>query len=192
MKIQRPKSRAPLPKNAKLVFKGFLFDVYQWQQKMFDGSCKTFEKLKRSDIVNVFPVVDGKIVLTRQEQPGVVPFIGAVGGRLDENEEPEQAARRELLEETGMKAQELILWDAQQPVEKIDYAIYTFIAKGCKKSAGQNLDSGERIKLMKVTFGEFVKLTTNENYRDWEVAIKFYRAMLNKNLMERYRKDFLE
>jgi len=192
MKIQRPKSKAPLPENAKLVFKGVLFDVYQWKQKMFDGSYKTFEKLKRPDIVNVIPIVEGKIVLTEQEQPGVVPFIGMVGGRLDEGEEPEKAARRELLEETGMEAKELTLWSTQQPVEKIDYAIYTFIAKRCKKISGQILDSGEKIRLMAVTFDEFVELTAKENYRDWEISIKFFRAILDKNLMSKYRKDFLE
>ena len=36
-----------IPHNAKKVFNGILFDVYQWKQKMFDNSIKTFEMLKR-------------------------------------------------------------------------------------------------------------------------------------------------
>ncbi len=39
-----------IPPNAKRVFKGIIFDVYQWQQKMFDGSKETFEMLKRANL----------------------------------------------------------------------------------------------------------------------------------------------
>ena len=70
MKIKRPVSNQPIPKHAKRVFKGVIFDVYQWKQKMYDGSFKTFEKIKRPDTVIVFPVLDnGKILLTKQSQP---------------------------------------------------------------------------------------------------------------------------
>ena len=39
-----------IPKNATKVFSGKTFDVYQWEQEMFDGSKKIFEKLKRNKI----------------------------------------------------------------------------------------------------------------------------------------------
>ena len=71
MEIKRPKSKQPIPDNAKKVFGGVLFDVYQWEQELFDGTKTIFEKLKRPDTVVVFPVLDdGKILLTEQEQPG--------------------------------------------------------------------------------------------------------------------------
>ena len=80
MDVPKPKSKQPLPDNAKKVFEGVIFDVYQWEQKMFDGSLETFEKLKRPDTVIVFPIMaDGKVLLTKQEQPGKEPFIGATG-----------------------------------------------------------------------------------------------------------------
>ena len=110
MKIERPKSKQPIPENAKLVFKGQIFDVYQWEQELFDGSRATFERLKRPDTAVVFGVLpDGKILLTEQEQPGKPPYIGATGGRIDKGEEPLAAAKRELLEESGYEASEFIL-----------------------------------------------------------------------------------
>src|SRR3990167_5801555 len=131
MKIERPKSKQPIPENAKRVFKGVVFDVYQWEQKMFDCSKATFEKLKRPDTVVVFPVLpDGKIILTEQEQPGKAPFIGATGGRIDEGEEVLDAARRELLEESGYTDRGFFFLGAPQPVGKIDWAVFTFVAKG--------------------------------------------------------------
>jgi 8-oxo-dGTP pyrophosphatase MutT (NUDIX family) len=179
MTFVRPLSPQPLPKNAKRVFKGVIFDVYQWRQKMFDGSIETFEKLKRSDIVNVLPIVNGKVVLTQQEQPGGRPFIGVLGGRIDKNETPLQAAERELMEESGLKAEKFVLWYAVNPFPKIDCAIYTFIAKNCVKVSGQKLDSGEKIKLISVTFDQFVKLTADQRYRDWEISLKIFRVTQN-------------
>src|SRR3989338_5132089 len=98
MEINRPKSKQPIPENAKKVFDGVLFDVYQWEQKLFDGTKTVFEKLKRPDTVVVFPVLDdGKIILTEQKQPGKELFIGATGGRIDDGEDILEAAKRELL-----------------------------------------------------------------------------------------------
>lgn len=76
---------------------------------------------------------DGKILLTELEQPGQEPFMGACGGRVDDGENILEAAKRELLEETGYEASEYTLWDAQHPTSKIDWVVYTFAAKGLKK-----------------------------------------------------------
>src|SRR5579872_2202052 len=180
MIIKRPTSRQPIPQQAKVVFKGIMFDTYQWEQHMYDGSIKTFEKIKRKDTVNVLPVTaNGEIILGEQEQPGSKPFIGCLGGAIDENEDPLEAAKRELLEETGMKADKHILWDAVQFIDKMDWVIYTFIAKNCFKVQDSNLDSGEKIKLMYVSFDKFLKVTEQENYRDSEIALKVFRAITN-------------
>lgn len=179
MNIQRPASKQPIPDNAKKVFKGVLFDTYQWEQEMFDGSKATFEKLKRPDTVIIFPVLpDGKIILTEQEQPGKIPFIGATGGRVDEGENILTAAKRELLEESGYEAEEFILWNAQHPVSKIDWVVYTFIGKGLKKVADLHLDPGEKIKLLNLTLDELIDTATNKNiyFAEQELIAKFIEA----------------
>lgn len=191
MEINRPKSKQPIPDNAKKVFGGVFFDVYQWEQELFDGTKTLFEKLKRPDTVVVFPVLDdGKIILTEQEQPGKEPFIGATGGRVDEGEDILEAAKRELLEESGYEASEFILWDAQHPTSKIDWVIYTFIAKGLKKVAGMNLDAGEKIALKPVSFDEFIELGTNEKFAEKEIIFKLLEAKLHPEKKEALRKLF--
>lgn len=193
MNIQRPKSNQPIPPHAKRVFKGVMFDVYQWEQELFNGKKEIFEKIKRPDTVNVIPVTtDGKIVISKQKQPGTTPFLGGLGGRIDEGESPLQAAKRELLEEAGMEANEYVLWDAIQPSDKIEWAIYSFIAKGCKKIQEPHLDAGEDIELMDVSFDEFLKLTANEQYRDLEVSLKVFRMINDPKKLEETRKLFLE
>jgi len=179
MEIQRPQSKQPIPDDANCVFKGVMFDVYQWEQKLFDGSTAIFEKVKRPDTVVVFPVLpDGRILLTEQEQPGKEPFIGATGGRVDEGEEVLAAAKRELLEESGYEAENYILWHAEQPVSKMDWAVYVFIAKGLKKVADSDLDGGEKIVLKPVTFDEFIDFGTHERFSEKEIIFKLLEAKL--------------
>lgn len=189
--IQRPKSKQPIPDNAKRVFKGVIFDAYQWEQKLFDGSKATFEKIKRLDTVVVFAVLpDGKIILTEQEQPGKEPFIAATGGRVEEGEDVLSAAKRELLEESGYEAEKYILWDAQQPLSKVDWAVYTFIAKGLKKVADIHPDAGEKIILKPVSFDEFIELGENELFYEKEIVLKLLEAKLYPEKKKELRKLF--
>lgn len=194
MNIQRPKSKQPIPDHANLVFKGILFDVYQWEQELYDGTKATFEKLKRPDTVLVFPVLpDGKILLAEQEQPGKDPFVGAYGGRVEEGEDILSAAKRELLEESGYEAEEYVLWHAVQPAGKIEWAVYVFIAKGMKKVSELNLDAGEKIKSLTVSLDELIEMATkdHDSFIDKEVLIKLFEAKLHsekkKELEELFR-----
>jgi 8-oxo-dGTP pyrophosphatase MutT (NUDIX family) len=193
MEIIQPASKQPLPENAKKVFKGIIFDVYQWEVEGYDSSKKTFEKLKRADSAIIIPVTEQReIILTLQEQPGKKPFIGSVGGRVDEGEKVLEAAKRELLEETGYKANEWKLFDAVQPTSKIEWAVYTFIAKGCKKVADQNLDGAEKIELKFVSFDEFINMVLHNEFGDQELKIRVLEAKLDPGKMEDLKKLILE
>ncbi len=180
MDIQRPVSKQPIPENAKKVFTGKIFDVYQWEQKQFDGSTEIFEKIKRPDTVVVYPVLDdGTILLTEQEQPGREQFIDAPSGRVDEGEDIVEAAKRELLEETGYVAKELIFWKSVSPVTKIEWNCYTFIAKGCTKIQEQDIEAGEKITLKPVTFEELLQISRDERFRAQESILDFMEAQLD-------------
>jgi len=191
MNIIRPKSKQPIPDNAKKVFDGVLFDVYQWEQELFDGTKTVFEKLKRPDTVVVFPILnDGRIILTEQEQHGKEPFVGAAGGRVDEDEGILEAAKRELLEETGFEAEEFTLLGAEHPTSKIDWVIYTFVARGLKKVADLNLDAGEKITLRTVGFDKFLEMATGKNFMEKEILPKIYEAKLHPKKYKGLKKLF--
>jgi ADP-ribose pyrophosphatase len=191
MNIQRPISDQPIPDNAEVVFKGKVFDVYQWKQEQFDGSFATYEKTKRPDTVVTFLVLDdGKILLTEQEQPGKIPFIAACGGRVDEGEDILEAAKRELLEESGYEADDWMLWKSVQPQSKIEWAVYVFIAKVAKKVSDQSLDSGERIKFKPVTFDEFIQMARNKEFREQEILTDLYESLLDSEKYNDLKKLF--
>lgn len=191
MSTERPLSSQPLPDHAKKVFSGVMFDVYQWEQEMFDGSTATFEKLKRPDTVITFPVTaEGKILLTRQEQPGKAPFIGAAGGRVDLGEDIEAAAWREMREETGCEADELILWKAFQPTSKIEWALFFFIARDARKVAGLSLDAGEKIDVIEVTFDEFLETVLRPDFMEKEIVRDVLEAKLDSEKMADLKRLF--
>ena len=191
MKIERVVSQQPLPIDAKKVFEGIMFDVYQWEQEGYDGKMRTFEKIKRPDTALVIPFTeDGKIIVANQEQPGKSPFVGLVGGRIDKDEDPLDAAKRELLEETGYEAKEWKLFDAQQPVSKIEWTIYTFIAKGCKKVADQDLDGAEKVELRFVSVDDFLEEVLKMEFRDQELKFRVMEAKLDPVKMEELKNQF--
>lgn len=191
MKIERPASKQIMPPAAKLVFKGEIFEVYQWETVGYDGQQRIFEKLKRPDTAMVIPITKaGKLVIAKQEQPDRAPFVGAICGRMDEGEEPLAAAQRELKEETGLASDNWQLWYAYQPVTKIDWAVYVFIAKNCQRVAEQELDGAEKIELMEVNFNQFIEMVSNHQL-DSELSVKVLQSRLDSSKMEELRKLFL-
>jgi len=180
-----------LPPNAKRVFMGVIFEVWQWEQEMFDGSVEIFEKLKRPDTALVIPVVGDKILLQEQEQPGKPgPFLSLPGGRLEEGEEPLDGAKREFLEETGYVSDDWELWRQFSPSSKTVWTVYIYIARNCQKKAEQTLDPGEKISLKFIDFEEFLMLSEDEMFYERELVPFLYKFRLHPDQKEEFR-DFL-
>ncbi|MES2014466.1 MAG: NUDIX hydrolase [Patescibacteria group bacterium] len=184
--------RKPLvPENAKRVFEGEMFDVYQWEQKLYDGTTATFEKISRPDTAVVFPILeDGRILIVEDSQPQRESVLTAVSGRIETGETPEEAARRELLEETGFEAESLESFFTVTPVEKADWINYVFIAKGCKKIQDPQPDAGEKIVSKFVSFDELIALASDGLLRGKDFTIMALQAKLDPEKMKLLREKF--
>ena len=73
--------------------------------------------VKAPDWINVVPILDdGRVVLIRQWRYGIsAPSLEIPGGMVDPEENAEEAAARELLEETGYHARKMKLLGATHP-----------------------------------------------------------------------------
>lgn len=181
-----------IPKNAKRVFKGVIFDVYQWQQKMFDGSYETFEMLKRVNTIEVIAVKDKKICISEQSQPTKKDFFSLFGGRAEKGEQPLATAKRELLEESGLKSNDWELIQTYEPHHKIDWQIYLFIARDCQKVAKQNLDAGEKIKVAEVNFDKFYQMTQSDKFWGKDLANDLFRIKNNKKKLAEFKQKLFK
>jgi ADP-ribose pyrophosphatase len=163
MRLYTPPNAVLVPDQAERVFKGLIFDVYHWPQKMFDGSTQTFEMIRRPDSVNIIAVHEGKIILNKESQPHAGEFITFPAGMHDHEEESElEGAKRELLEETGYLFNDWKLIATEVQSKKIEQISYTFLATNLKSIQPQNLDTdGEKIEVTLVTFEE-LKATKND------------------------------
>jgi ADP-ribose pyrophosphatase len=161
MKKVIPEDSVLLPDAAELKFKGMLFDVYQWPQKLFDGSEQTFEMLKRTDTVQAFCVVDDKIMILEDEQPHLGSRLSLPGGRIDDTDaDALAAAQREIKEETGYEFKNWRLVRVWQPYRKIEWFINVFMAWDAVAQQAPKLDPGEKITPSEMSFEELKKLAS--------------------------------
>lgn len=166
-----------IPSHAERVFKGQIFDVYQWQQEMFDGSTATFECLKRPNTVLVIAMQGDDILYAEQEQPGKKPFISLFGGRAEEGEEPLETAKRELQEETGFTSDDWQLLFTKVIGGKIDWTLYYYVARNCVKTAETHLDPGEKITVKSTSLEGFLKdIVPNPAFCETELRERLYSA----------------
>lgn len=181
-----------LPEGAERVFDGVIFDVYHWQQKQFDGTTKTFECIKRPNIAVIVPIIEGKILIIQEEQPGRSPYWGLPAGRFDRDEEdPLAVAKRELLEETGMASDSWRLIHEHATTPLVVGTTYVFVADGCAVVQEPELDEGgEKIHETKlVTFDEFLHLHVDETFKDAVLETTVLRALLDPLRYAKLKRD---
>lgn len=142
---------------------------------MFDGSTETFEMLKRPNTIEVIATQGDKILMSKQSQPNKHGYYSLFGGRAEEGEEPLVTAKRELLEESGMTSDDWALFKVYEPVHKIDWQIYIYIARNCKKTAEPKLDPGEKIEMISCTVSEFFKIVNSDKFWGDSLAIDIAR-----------------
>jgi 8-oxo-dGTP pyrophosphatase MutT (NUDIX family) len=81
------------------------------QEKFVTGEDAPYYSLQMNDYVAVFATTDtGDVILVRQFRPAAECLLLELpAGHVEVGESPEQAARRELREETGFEAQAMTL-----------------------------------------------------------------------------------
>ena len=182
-----------IPDNAKKVFEGLIFDVYHWQQEMFDGSFETFEAIKKRSAVFALATHDGKIVINHEQQPSRSDFFSLPGG-LTEKDQVDVLGntKRELLEETGYESDDWVLWFESDEFghSQIDTVIYFFIARNCMKIRDQKLGPGEKIETKLLTFEEFLELRSEPKFRNSEL-IPILEKVANSEVEKQKLKELL-
>ncbi len=134
--------------------------------------------INSNDWANVVPVTkDGKIVMIEQYRHGNDSItIELPGGLVENDEKPEVAAARELLEETGYSStKKPILLGKQSPNPAfMDNSCYTYLIEGCELTNPQNLDKDEIIEIHKFGKEEVKEMIKSGKINHGVILTAFY------------------
>jgi 8-oxo-dGTP pyrophosphatase MutT (NUDIX family) len=167
MRTILPPNPRLVPEHAQRVFEGKIYQVYQWDQQMFDGTTEVFEMLKRPDTIVVLAIKDNQLVVVLEQQPQFErPLYGLPMGRHDVETETEvEAAQRELREETGMIFNTWRLISVEQPQHKEEHFVYVYLATDFEEQVEQHLDAGEKITVELMDRDRALKVAQGEQSR---------------------------
>jgi ADP-ribose pyrophosphatase len=172
------------PANANKVFEGVIYDVYQWPQELYDGTTVTYERVNRQNTVSVLGITPDKhILLIEEEQPHRPKHISLMAGKVDPGETPKEAAERELMEETGYKAETIEPWFEYEPDLNVDWTVFVFIARNIEKVSEQKLEGGEKITPKLMSFDEFIEFASSDKFKANQIRLKVLEARLNDQKM---------
>lgn len=110
----------------------------------------------------IFPITeDGKVILAIEPRVFTKETVdmGLPAGYIEKDENPINAAKRELLEETGYMSEEFIHLGSFYQDQGCSGALnHYYIAYNCKKVTEQSLDEGEFIKFILVDIDDLSDL----------------------------------
>jgi ADP-ribose pyrophosphatase len=91
--------------SSETVFQGKLVTVRKVEVRLRGGSTTTREIVEHQQVIAVLPRLDdGRIVMVRQyRKPAEAVTLEVPAGGIDGDETPEEAVRREMIEETGYR-----------------------------------------------------------------------------------------
>jgi len=123
----------------------------------------------RPNVVLTFPLTaDNHVIFVRQYKHAAGDiFIELPGGVIDAHEDkPAEAAKREMLEETGYTSDDLeLLLEATDNPTKDTNRMYYYLARNVRKVAAQDLDESEAIEVLKVPLHEVEQMILSGQLR---------------------------
>ncbi len=150
------------------IFNGVAIHLFKDEILLPNGEKSTREVIRHPGAVCVLPVTsDGNAVFVKQFRYAFNKVtLEAPAGKLEKGEEPLSAALRELSEETGLTADEIIpMSDMYTTPALIDEVIHLYIARGLTKGE-QHLDADEFINVEEIPLEKAVQLVMDGEIKD--------------------------
>jgi ADP-ribose diphosphatase len=134
-----------------------------------DGAEIEYGVLESEGFAAVVPVTDdGRVVLVRQwRQPLETFTLELPSGGVDAGEEPEVAARRELFEETGYRAEGLVhLVSVHTSTGRSTEVCHLFRCRAVRDESGPRPEPTEFIRVVELPFEEVMKKAASGGITD--------------------------
>jgi 8-oxo-dGTP pyrophosphatase MutT (NUDIX family) len=120
----------------------------------------------RSWALVVALTTNDEVVLVKQYRHGVCDsLLEFPGGVVEDDEDPADGARRELLEETGYTASSMIPIGKLYPNPALQTNTqYCFLALDAEKVTDQHLDGGEDIEVSLMPLSQLIEIAKNGQF----------------------------
>lgn len=154
--------------NKRMIYAGKILNLRVDEVMLEDGKVAKREIVEHRGAVVIVPVLnDGRIVMVRQYRYAAgEEVLELPAGTLEEGESPINCARRELLEETGYKAEEIKeLISFYSSPGFCDEKIHLFLARDLREGE-QKLESDERVKVEVYSIEELREKIKTGNLKD--------------------------
>lgn len=153
--------------SSKKLYSGKVLSFYVDDVMCPNGNKSFREYVTHPGGVCILPIVDGKIVMERQfRYPFKEDILELPAGKLEKGENPEFAAKRELEEETGYKAETLKYLGCIYPsVGYTNEIIYLYAAENLTKTK-TNFDFDEVVDIELMDKDQVLDLIDKNVIRD--------------------------
>lgn len=145
-----------------------------------DGKDGIFGVVEMLSGVSVLPLDDdGFVYLTEEFHYAIGKnSVETISGAIDENEEPLEAAKRELQEETGIQADEWINLGEVNPFTTVVKSPATLYLARKLKFGEANPEETEQIKIRKIKFEEAVKIVVESKITHGPSCVLILKAAI--------------
>ncbi len=135
-----------------------------------------FYTIETKDWVNIIPLTENReVVMIRQYRHGSNEISLEIPGGLVDEKNPEEAAIRELQEETGYKGENVEYLGAVNPNPAIfNNLCHTYLVEKAKKTSPKNLDPDEDIEVVLVPLSEIPSLIDRGMINHALVVVAFH------------------
>ena len=160
------------------VYTGRVLEVGIDRLRLPEGGIAELEIIRHSGGSVVLPITDaGEILLIRQYRYATGGWLlEAPAGKLEPGEAPESCAGRELEEETGWRAGELVsLGEIWTSPGFTDETLHLFLARGLQPGM-QALEEAELLTVEKIPLDEAVAMALDGRITDAKTVCGVLRA----------------
>ncbi len=147
------------------------------------GTEFSFYVIKPHNWINIIPITsDGNVVMVKQFRHGIRELTLEVpGGMVDPGEEPAVAAAREMLEETGYVADEIIHLGTNHPNPALqDNVCDSYVAVNARKIQEPVFDTTEDIEIVLKPLAEISEMIRTGEIMHALVITAFHMLGLHK------------